>query len=141
MRPTTFTIRLFQPGDQDQARALVLEGLGDHFGYIDETKNPDLDDIARNYLENGDCFVVAEQGGVICGTGGLVLEEPGTGCLVRMSVAKQMRGQGLGRALVEHLTQMAIQRGYTSLVCETNDDWQEAIGLYLACGFTEIDGG
>jgi hypothetical protein len=29
-------IRTFEVGDQEQARWLILEGLGEHFGYIDE---------------------------------------------------------------------------------------------------------
>ena len=26
------------------ARALILQGLGEHFGFVDETANPDLDE-------------------------------------------------------------------------------------------------
>ncbi|CAA9269377.1 MAG: hypothetical protein AVDCRST_MAG93-2561, partial [uncultured Chloroflexia bacterium] len=38
-------IRPFTPADQKAARDLVLDGLGEHFGWIDTSRNPDLDDI------------------------------------------------------------------------------------------------
>ena len=44
--PSGIVVRRFAPADQDAARRLILEGLGAHFGSIDESLNPDLDDIA-----------------------------------------------------------------------------------------------
>lgn len=133
------TIRDFALADQSAARRLVLAGLGDHFGTIDETMNPDLDDIAAHYLAFGRRFVLAERDGILVGTGALIEESPDTGRLVRMSVARDHRGQGIGRALVDHLLAEARARGYRRVVVETNDDWSDAIGLYRACGFTEFD--
>lgn len=129
------TIRPFRPEDQQTVRALVLAGLGDHFGQIDETKNPDLDDITANYVSRGARVVVAEIDGVTVGAGTLVEEGPGVGRLVRMSVARDQRGRGIGRQLVTHLLDEARRRGYRRVVVETTDDWQDAIGLYRACGF------
>jgi GNAT superfamily N-acetyltransferase len=134
----TPVIRSFVPGDQQAVRSLILEGLGGHFGFIDETMNPDLDDIQATYLAAGACFVVAEIDGELAGTGALIEEEPGVGRLVRMSVSPANRGKGLGRALVNHLIDEAKMRGYHQVVCETNHDWHDAIGLYLACGFAEV---
>ncbi len=132
-------LRPFAPGDQDVARQLVLEGLGEHFGFIDPTMNPDLDDIQGTYVDGGDLFVVAEVDGSLAGTGALIREDDETGRLVRMSVARAFRGRGIGRALVEHLLTAARSSGFQSVVCETNHDWTDAIGLYLACGFRETE--
>lgn len=33
--------RSFEPCDQDAARHLILAGLGEHVGWIDETRNPE----------------------------------------------------------------------------------------------------
>jgi ribosomal protein S18 acetylase RimI-like enzyme len=136
---TELTFRSFEPRDQAAARRLVLAGLGDHFGVIDETINPDLDDIEAHYLRPGHRFVLAERDGELVGTGALVEEAPGVGRLVRMSVAREQRGRGIGRALVAHLLAEARARGYHRVVVETNDDWSDAIGLYRACGFVEVD--
>jgi GNAT superfamily N-acetyltransferase len=130
-----FAIRPFQAADQEMARRLVLAGLGEHFGFIDETMNPDLDDIQAHYVDPGHHFVLAEVDGQIIGTGALIEEGPQTGRLVRMSVDANYRGRGIGKQMVRYLTDVARERGYTRLLTETNDDWYDAIGLYRACGF------
>ena len=131
-------IRPFAPTDQAAARQLILTGLGEHFGFIDETLNPDLEDIHTAYSLRGDCFVVAVIAEEVVGTGALIVEEPGIGRLVRMSTSAHHRRRGIGRALVAHLIEAGRTRGLRRLVIETNDDWNDAIGLYLATGFTEI---
>lgn len=136
---TGITLRPFTPADQTATRRLVLNGLGDHFGHIDESMNPDLDDIETHYLSHGHHFILAERAGTLVGAGALIEESPGTGRLVRMSVDRAHRGQGIGRTLVTHLVAEARARGYHRVVIETNDDWWDAIGLYRACGFTEFD--
>ena len=103
-------IRPFEPRDQIPARQLILNGLGEHFGWIDETRNPDLDDIAANYLQRGNVFVVAEIGGELVGTGGLITVDANTARIVRMSVSRNHLRKGIGRALVMHLLDVARQR-------------------------------
>ena len=132
-------IRPFVAADQAAVRRLILTGLGDHFGFVDESRNPDLDDIQAGYVGRGHLFVVAERDNEIVGTGALIEEEPGVGRLVRMSVGSRHRRQGIGRGLVEHLVAVARERGYRRLLVETNDDWDDAIGLYLDCGFVEVE--
>ncbi len=132
-------IRPFQPGDQDAARRLILDGLGEHFGFIDETRNPDLDDIARHYLAAGHAFIVAEADDKIVGTGGLIAYGAGTGRIVRMSVSHDHRRLGIGRAVVARLLDLARERGYSRVVVRTEPDWAAAIGLYTSFGFAEYD--
>ncbi|MGH2484533.1 MAG: GNAT family N-acetyltransferase [Ktedonobacterales bacterium] len=138
MSAPDITIRLFAPADQLTVRALVNAGLGEHFGYVDPRHNPDLDDIAASYPDKGDVFVVATLDGAIVGTGALVVEDARTGRLVRMSVARERRGAGIGQALVYHLIAIARERGLERLNVETNRDWEDAKGLYRACGFTQV---
>jgi hypothetical protein len=94
------TIRPFQAIDQHAARALILEGLGGHFGFVDETCNPDLDDIMAYYLARGAAFVIAEQGSNLIGTGALITEDERTGRIVRMSGRSEVRRQGIGSAVL-----------------------------------------
>ena len=135
---STILLRPYTAADAQAMRALVLQGLGDHFGTIDETLNPDLDDITRVYHDAGAAIVIAERAGEIVGCGILVDEPPDAGRLVRMSVRDDQRGQGLGKRLVRALIDEARTRNHARVVCETTDDWHDAIGLYRACGFDEI---
>jgi ribosomal protein S18 acetylase RimI-like enzyme len=111
---------------------------------VDETLNPDIDDIVACYLDQGHLFLVALAAGEIVGTGALIFEDGRAvggpaGQLVRVSVSRDCRRLGLGRALVLRLIAAGRDRGLTCLWMETNDDWDAAIGLYRSCGFTEYD--
>lgn len=143
-------IRPFRVEDQAAARGLILEGLGEHFGFIDASLNPDLDDIWEYYVRAGETFVVAElrRGAAgrlatdaLVGTGALVQEaaggKPTTGRMVRVSVSAGHRRLGIGRRLVEYLLEEGRRRRFRQIVVETNHDWHDAIGLYRACGFGE----
>jgi len=132
-------IRPFVPEDQPAVRALILAGLGEHFGYIDETLNPDLDDISSSYLERGHSFFVVESGGALVGTGALLHEAPDRGRLARISVSETHRRTGVARLMVRHLLQRARQQGYRRVLVETNHDWYAALSLYLSEGFKEFD--
>ncbi len=134
-------VRPFAPADQQAARALILDGLGQHFGFIDETLNPDLDDIAAYYLTPGETFLVAEIDGALAGTGALITEAAQTGRIVRMSVARQARRTGIGQAILARLIEIARARGFIRLVLETNIGWDDAIGFYRRCGFQEYGRG
>ena len=130
-------IREFRSGDQSDTKKLILAGLGGHFGGIDLALNPDLDDIVSTYLEDGHQFVVATLNEQIIGTGGLYLQEE-VGRIVRMSVAREYRGLGIGRMLAEHLVGLAKGLGLHRINVETNHDWYPAIELYKSCGFVQL---
>lgn len=133
--PGEVLFRPFVAADQAAVRSLILAGLGEHFGHVDETLNPDLDDIAASYLAHGSIFLVAERDGRIIGTGALVPGEDGTGQIVRVSVAPDARRHGIARRIVARLFAVAAARGLTQLLVETNHDWHAAIALYERCGF------
>ena len=139
MTTSTVSIRPFTSADQAAVRALVLAGLQDHWGTLDPTLNPDLNDIAGWYQPLDGYTVVAEIDNQIVGTGTMHRADDQTGVLVRMSVSRDHRGKGIGKALVTALAEAARARGYTRLICETTDTWQDAIALYRATGFTIID--
>lgn len=132
-------IRSFRAADQQAVRPLILAGLGEHFGWIDAARNPDIEDITSRYLAARQTFLVAEGAGQIVGTGALITETEQVGRLVRMSVASSHRRQGIGRKLVKALLEQAKARGLRRVVLETNQNWEDAIGLYWQCGFREID--
>ncbi len=83
--------------------------------------------------------MVAESAGALVGTGALVGESPEAARIVRMSVAKAHRRQGIGRAIVARLVEEARRKGCRLIRVETNHDWVDAIALYRHCGFVEYD--
>lgn len=126
-------IRPFTPHDQQSAKALVQAGLGEHWGWIDETLNPDLNDIAASYAAG--VFLVGEIDGVIVATGAYVPEGDDTVQIVRMSVRSDARRGGLGRRMLGALLARAQAAGYRRAVLETTETWGEVIAFYLANGF------
>ncbi|MFN8455234.1 MAG: GNAT family N-acetyltransferase [Anaerolineae bacterium] len=124
----------FQPPDQAAARALILAGLAEHWGYLDSSKNPDLADIHTAYA--GAMFLVAWLDGRIVGTGALVPRSAEVAEIVRMSVAAEVRRQGIGRAILQQLCERARQLGFRRLILETTATWQEVIEFYQGFGFS-----
>ncbi len=127
-------IRTFHPHDQDAVRRLILEGLGEHFGFIDETMNPDLDNIQKCYVETGARVLVAEDNGVIVGTGSLLQESDNEGRIVRMSTAQTHRRKGVGSRLFDALICAAKDQGMQSVVIATEPHWKDAVGFYRSRG-------
>lgn len=130
-------IRSFEVGDREQARWLILEGLGEHFGYIDETLNPDLDDILQNYIIPGHVFMIACMGREMVGIGALILHGEGISEMVRISTRKDYRRRGIGRAIITYLVNVARQRGDRRIIVKTNASWHDAINLYKRLDFVE----
>jgi len=123
----------FRSEDQDAVQALILAGLEEHWGFLDESKNPDLKDIAASY-QAGE-FLVAWLDNKIVGTGAFVPRSEQTVEIVRMSVVKCMRRQGIGRRVLGELCRRAYQRGYKRVILETTATWQSTISFYRSCGF------
>lgn len=134
-------IRPFRSEDQSAAQALILAGLAAHWGWLDPTLNPDLEDIAASYRHS--LFLVQYDEGRLVGTGAVVPEGVGVGRIVRMSVDRGERRKGYGRALLQALITAAAERGMTKIVLETTATWDDAIAFYEANGFCrthEADG-
>jgi len=139
--PNEFTIRSFHPEDQAAVKTLILEGLEDHWGAIDPTKNPDLDDIGSAYARG--FFRVAVLEGRIVGTGALLPRADGSMEIVRMSVGRDLRRQGIGSSILRQLIRDAKASGCRKIILETTSTWNDAIAFYQGHGFrpTHIQGG
>ena len=124
----------FAARDQDAVQALILDGLREHWGQLDPSLNPDLDDLARSYRE-GTVLVAWRDGGIV-GAGAVVPTEAGEGEVKRLGVARAHRRTGVACALLRALVAVAVDEGWTALVLETSANWADAVALYLAFGFT-----
>lgn len=129
-------IRPFRSEDQAAAKELILKGLVEHWGWLDETKNPDLDDIAGSYADG--TFLCAWRGEELVGTGACVPEAEGIGRIVRMSVATQMRRRGMGTSILQRLCDYARAAGYRRLVLETTSTWEDVVTFYESQGFRRV---
>jgi GNAT superfamily N-acetyltransferase len=127
------SIRPFRSQDQHVARELILEGLGDHFGFIDKALNPDLDNIAETFAK--DVFLCAWNGDELIGTGALIRESERVSRIVRMSVSKKMRRRGIGRMILSALVTASRERGDLKIVLETTETWHDVIAFYRNFGF------
>ena len=137
MQNNGFVIRPFREDDQAPARELILAGLREHWGDgFDPNQNPDLDVISKSY-EKG-VFLVALAGERLVGTGALIPEGAGRGRILRMSVATEMRRQGVGIQLLKALCERAKERGYNKIVLETTSTWEGAQAFYRDFGFKVV---
>ena len=128
----TIKIVPFRPEGQKPVRNLILAGLEEYWGALDESKNPDLRNIAESY-ENG-VFLVAWLDNEIVGTGAFIPRVE-TAEIVRMSVAQRVRRQGIGQQILKELCCRAYQRGFNQVILETTATWKNAIEFYKTFGF------
>ena len=120
----------------------------------------DLDDVQKNYFDNGGVFLVTEISGRIVGTGAFKRYTEGhlfsadgrlhtgdeslrTGegvCEVRrITLLPECRGQKLGYALMLDLIRRAGEMGYTKMVLWTDPiNLHRAVAFYYQIGFTDI---
>jgi putative acetyltransferase len=124
-----------RPEEQDAVRSLILTGLGEHWGSVDPTLNPDLDDLAVTYAA-GRTLVTTDDGAVV-GTGTVIRRDAETAEIVRMSVVRRNRRTGLGRRLVGELVATAQGWGIARIVLETSALWTDVVEFYVRCGFTQ----
>jgi GNAT superfamily N-acetyltransferase len=84
-------------------------------------------------------IVVAWLRGDPVGCGVLKLHGRGPAELKRMWVSPDVRGVGLGRRLLRELEDLAREHGATAAHLETNRALTEAIALYRASGYGEVE--
>ncbi|MBI4080368.1 MAG: GNAT family N-acetyltransferase [Candidatus Levybacteria bacterium] len=133
------TIRSFKKEDQPYAQEIILNGLKEYWGFIDNTLNPDVYAIEKTYVQEGCRFLVAEADGRIVGTGGLMrTKDANVAQIVRVSVHPDHRRQGVAKEIVTHLLDYAREMGYKKVLVETTKSWIAPRTLYNQLGFREI---
>ena len=89
-------------------------------------------------------FFVLYHGGEPAGCGGVqFFDDPqdsggAYGELKRMYVRREYRGRGFARLLLEHLEELALEKGVTTMRLETGIHQPEAVGLYEKSGYYRI---
>ncbi len=99
----------------------------------------DMDDVQKNYFENGGTFLVTVSDGRIIGTGAIRYLEEGVCELKRMWLLTEFHGQGLGYRMMQELFSIARTKGYKFMRLETDVQVQtRAVAFYRRLGFYEI---
>ena len=120
--------------------------MGEYFAELDERFPTGFDaDSARD--EEGEAvafsppdgaFVVLHSESASIGCGGLQridLPDGPAAEIKRMWIRADWRGHGLARRLVDHLEQLAVERGARRVVLDTNSSLVEAIAMYESLGY------
>ena len=133
-----------EPFDSADARRLIA-ALDEHLAGLYPPEQRFGPNLRPEQMAPGlGMFVLARGDGVAIGCGALrLLDEASTEMkhtaeLKRMYVEPAMRGQGVGKAIVEHLEAAALTLGARRIVLETGIHQTEAIGLYERAGFRPI---
>lgn len=126
--------------DAEKIRALVFGILTEYGMHGDpEGMDADLDDIEAGYLARGGMFTILErEDGALIGTIGLYPKSEGVCELRKMYLAREARGQGLGKRLLQEALDQARRLHFRRIELETSSRLVEAIGLYTRYGFRPI---
>jgi GNAT superfamily N-acetyltransferase len=84
-------------------------------------------------------FVVAYAGQEPVGCGALKRLDDRTCEVKRVYATPAVRGRGVGRAIMAHLETVAAESGYDAVRLDTGDRQPDAVALYLALGYREIE--
>jgi putative acetyltransferase len=138
-------IRPILPADNPAIAAIIRNTLTE-FGankpgtaYYDKA----TDDMFASFQVNGSRYFVGIIEGRIAGGGGIY---PSAGLpegvceLVKMYLAPDARGKGLGKQLIEKCLSFAISYGYKQVYIETMPELKKAVSIYEKFGFHYLDG-
>ena len=137
----SLSLRAVQAADVPSVAALVRDVLGEFgiaFGVGSDTDDQVLA-LPGGYTAPGGAFFVAEEGGRLAGTAGVMPMGGGVFELRKMYLRPGERGRGAGRALLEACVAFARSRGAVRLVLDTTEQMAAAIRFYERNGFTRDD--
>lgn len=101
------------------------------------------DHLFELFQQPGSAYWVVEENGVVKGGGGIFPSPglpPDTVELVKMYLLPEMRGTGLGRAMIQQCIDEARLRGYKQMYIETMPELKQAMRTYEKFGFKYLDG-
>ena len=107
--------------------------LGLDFDGVDD----DINGLPNSY--DGGYFGLVERDDEILGTFALYPIKEDTAEVRKMYLHPSLRGQGLGRTLLEFVESVAVARGFKELQLETASAMVAARSLYARAGYIEVD--
>ncbi len=138
-----FLIRDWQPQDR-QAAAVIIEQVLTEYGlpWQPETADRDVVEVESCYLHSGGEFWVVEQGEKIVGTAAYYPHQRGERAVEirKMYLLPQVRGQGLGKYLLNQLETTIWAKGFQTIWVETATVLAQAVRLYENSGYQAASG-
>ena len=136
--PLAIKIRPLLPGDDATAfRTLNEEWINRHFSLEAKDVETLRDPRTSILLKGGSIFMVyAENEPVGCVA--LIPMNDGVYELSKMAISPHLRGQGLGRRLLEHAITQARIIGARSLFLGSSSKLADAVHLYESVGFRHV---
>jgi putative acetyltransferase len=138
-------IRPIEPGDNVELAKVIRAALTE-FGankpgtvYFD----PTTDALYELFRTSGSYYFVATIDQKVVGGCGIFPTDnlpEGTCELVKLYVAKEARGTGLGKELMEKSMSWAKSHGYTQVYLESMPELTKAVSIYEKVGFKSLDG-
>jgi len=137
-------IRPIEPGDNEALAKVIRTALAE-FGankpgtvYFDPTTDA-LFELFRT--PNSFYYVALVDGKVVGGCGIFPTDNlpDGTCELVKLYLAKEARGTGLGKQLMEISLSWAKENGYTQVYLESMPELAKAVSIYEKVGFKALD--
>lgn len=130
------TLRPAKPQDAAAIAACVCEAYVHYIERIGKQPGPMLEDYAQ-VVSDSQVHVAVSAGRVV---GAIVLKTTDEGFYVdNVAVRPDVKGQGVGRLLLELAETEARRQGYKSIYLATHELMVENRALYLRIGYEEYD--
>ena len=130
----------FTPEDVETAIRRQREIFGQEFGFLDSS-HPYAEraqrDFAANWREGKDFLLIARKDGKFAGTITLMGETDDVARLRFLIVENELRGMGLGKAIVTTALEWAKEMGYTHVWLTTHSVLTTALKMYQSLGFVK----
>ena len=136
-----FVVRSWEPSDRTAA-AFLIETVLAEYGLGWEAQGADIDVLeVEDYYRNGEFWVI-ELNGVVVGTAAYypIGRSKNAVEIRKMYLRSDVRGQGLGRFLLNALEAAIVQKGFAEIWIETASILKEAVVLYERSGYEAATG-
>jgi len=135
-------IRPYQAKDRDAFVALNMEWIEKYFA-IEQSDLDQLQHPETNIIDIDGHIMVAEHDNEIVGCGAIIPAhhpkgESGWYEIIKMATKPNLRGQGLGRKILDALINFAEDKDAKAIWIETNRSLTPALTLYRNCAFQEL---
>jgi len=127
----------YEARHRGEFRDLNLSWIEEYFD-VEEIDRRHLFHPEESILRPGGAIFVAENSNGVVGVCALVYHSPGSYEVSKMAIRKGLRGQGIGRCLLEHVILHARGCGANQLLIISNTVLEPAIHLYRKLGFIKI---